>query len=138
MSTGFPYFLSPDAREMDELRGKAIWAIVFGALLVVLGLLAVGHPVVTTVTTAWFAGLLLLAIGVACWLARNDERSAAQVGLLTGVLLYDVGAAALLAWAALGPGLTGTALWPAVVLHTGLAVWSLLCLCAGPAGPGGA
>ena len=64
MSTGFPYFLSPDAREMDELRGKAIWAIVFGALMVVLGLLAIGHPVVSTYWSVTFIGVMLLVGGV--------------------------------------------------------------------------
>ena len=97
-------------------------------------LLGVGQPSPEALVLARVTGAALLAIGVACWLARNDERSAAQFGLLTGVLIYDGAAAAVLAWAALGPGLLGLALWPAVVLHAGLAVWSLLCLCARPAG----
>jgi serine/threonine protein kinase/uncharacterized membrane protein HdeD (DUF308 family) len=94
MSTGFPYFLAPDGRDLDELRGKAIWAIVFGALLVVLGLLAIGHPVVTTVTTAWFAGLLLLIGGVVeaasgLWARRWGGFF---LHLLVGLLYIFVGA----------------------------------------------
>src|SRR5262245_34717014 len=60
MSTGFPYFVSPDARDLDRLRGKAVWAIVLGALLIVGGVLAIGHPVAATLTTVLFFGVLLL------------------------------------------------------------------------------
>jgi hypothetical protein len=72
---------------------------------------------------ARIAGAALLAIGVASWLARGDERRPAGVGLLIGILIYDGGAAALLAQAGLGLGMVGVALWPAVALHTALAVW---------------
>jgi hypothetical protein len=76
---------------------------------------------------ARIAGAALLAIGVACWLARNDGGAPAQLGLLTGVLIYDVGAAALLAYAGLATSMAGIALWPAVGAHTALAVWCALC-----------
>jgi len=73
-------------------------------------------------------GAGLLAIGVASWLGRNDERSPAQLGLLVGVLIYDGAAAALLGYAGLVLSMAGIALWPAVVIHTALAVWCVLCL----------
>ena len=91
-------------------------------------LLGVEQAAPETLLIARVAGVALLAIGVACWLARGDERSAAQVGLLIGILIYDVGAAALLAYAGIGLGMTGLALWPAVAIHAALAVWSLLSL----------
>jgi hypothetical protein len=69
------------------------------------------------------AGVALLAISVASWLARKDEPSASQVGLLIGILIYDGGAAALLAYAGFGLGMVGVALWPAVAIHAALAVW---------------
>jgi hypothetical protein len=69
------------------------------------------------------AGAALLAIGVACWLARNDPERPAQLGLLTGVLIYDLAAAAILAYAGLFLDMAGLALWPAVVLHSALALW---------------
>jgi hypothetical protein len=75
------------------------------------------------------AGGALLAIGVASWLARNDVQSAAQFGLLVGILIYDAAAAALLAYASLGLGMAGIALWPAVVIHSALALWDVLILC---------
>src|SRR5262249_23386925 len=80
------------------------------------------------------AGAALLAIGVACWLARNDDGRPAQLGLLTGVLIYDAAAAALLAYAGLALSMVGIALWPAVVLHAALAVWCIVCLWVKPGG----
>jgi len=82
------------------------------------------------------AGAALLALGVACWLARNDERSPAQFGLLIGVVIYDVVAAALLGYAGIVLGMDGIALWPAVVIHSGLAVWCVVCLRVRPRGDG--
>ena len=44
------------------------------------------------------------------------------------MLLYDVAAVAILAFAGFGFGLHGVALWPAVVLHAVLTVWCVACL----------
>jgi hypothetical protein len=82
------------------------------------------------------AGAALLAIGVACWLARNDGPGPAQLGLLTGVLVYDGAAAGLLAYAGSVLDMAGIALWPAVVLHAALTVWCVVCLCVKPRGEG--
>jgi hypothetical protein len=78
------------------------------------------------------AGAALLALGVASWLARYDQHGPTQTGLLTGILVYDVAAAVLLAYAGLVLSLVGVALWPAVVAHTALAVWCAACLWAKP------
>jgi hypothetical protein len=80
------------------------------------------------------AGAALLAIGVACWPARNDPGGAAQLGLLSGVLIYDLAAAAPLAYAGLFLDMAGIALWPAVVVHVVLAVWCVACLWVKPGG----
>ena len=74
------------------------------------------------------AGAALLALGTACWLARNDLQSRAAQGLIAALLLYNAAAIAVLVYAALGPGLYGIGLWPAVVLHVALAVWCVACL----------
>jgi hypothetical protein len=79
-------------------------------------------------------GAALLAIGVASWLARGDRQGQAQLGVLTGILIYDGAAAALLGYAGLFMSMAGTLLWPAVMLHSVLAVWCLVCLCVKPAG----
>jgi hypothetical protein len=74
------------------------------------------------------AGAALLALGVACRLARGDRHGPARQGLLVGALIYDAAAAVLLAYAGLVLTLAGVALWPAVVLHTALAGWCVACL----------
>jgi hypothetical protein len=73
-------------------------------------------------------GAALLAIGVACWMGRNDRAGPAQLGLVAGVLIYDVTAAGLLVYAALILRMVGLALWPAFALHSALAVWCAGCL----------
>ena len=74
------------------------------------------------------AGAALLAVGVASWLARSDRQSPVRLGLLTGILIYNVAAALILAYAGLVLSMVGIALWPAVILHSVLAVWCLTCL----------
>ena len=56
-------------------------------------------------------------------LADKDQRTPAQLGLLTGILIYNVAVALLLGFAGTVLKMAGIALWPAVVLHTALAVW---------------
>jgi hypothetical protein len=73
-------------------------------------------------------GAALLAIGVACWLGRSDARSPAELGLLAGVLTYDLTVAAILACYGLFGSNAGIALWPAVAAHAALGVWSLACI----------
>ncbi len=78
-------------------------------------------------------GVALLALGVACWLARNNGQSSAARGLAGGILLYDVGAVAVLLYAALGMGLSGVLLWPVDLIHAALAVWCVVLLAQTPA-----
>lgn len=80
------------------------------------------------------AGAALLSLGVASWLARADQEGPALSGLMTGILIYDGAAAALLGYAGFGLRMAGVALWPAVVLHTVLGIWCVVCLWVKPRG----
>jgi uncharacterized membrane protein HdeD (DUF308 family) len=63
MSSVFPYFPSANATEMEFLRGKSLLAIALGGVLVLVGVLALSFPVITTVETAVVFGVLLLIAG---------------------------------------------------------------------------
>jgi hypothetical protein len=74
------------------------------------------------------AGAAVIGIGVASWPARHDTRRPAQLGVLAGLLAYNVLAALLLAFAGAGLRMVGVLLWPAVVYHSALAAWCVTCL----------
>jgi hypothetical protein len=42
-------------------------------------------------------GAALLALGVACWLARGDTKSRAERGLIAAMVIYNLGVALILA-----------------------------------------
>jgi len=81
-----------------------------------------------TIPLGRVAGVALLALGVACWLARGDTQSRAARGLVSAMALYNIGAALILALAGIGSGFVGIVLWPAVILHAVMALWCVACL----------
>src|SRR5450755_4777692 len=91
-------------------------------------LLGLDHATVDAIFVGRLAGAALLAIGIASWVARIDTRTPAQLGLLTGILIYNVAASMLLAFAGVVLKMIGVLLWPAVAIHTILAVWCFSCL----------
>lgn len=82
-------------------------------------------PIALTVARVGGAGLL--TIGVACWLSRHDGSA-----LVVAMLFYNIAAVAILAYTTLGLALSGIGLWPAIGLHTALAVWCVAALKSSP------
>jgi hypothetical protein len=102
--------------------------LILPAVLFVM-LLGVEQAAVDARFVARIAGAALLAIGIASWMTSSDISTPAQLGLITGILVYDAAAAMLLAYAGIALNMTGILLWPAVALHAVLAVWCFRCLC---------
>jgi len=94
-------------------------------------LLGLDHATADALFVGRLAGAALLAIGVASWIARLDSRTTAQLGLLTGILIYNAAASMLLAFAGVVLKMIGVLLWPAVALHAILAVLCFSCLQSG-------
>jgi len=80
-----------------------------------------------TVTLGRVLGSALAAVGLVCWIGRNDLGQLAKVGLLAALLFYDCAAAVLLAYAGAILNIAGVLLWPAVALHIVMALWCLVC-----------
>jgi hypothetical protein len=88
-------------------------ALVFGP--------AIATP--TGSTVARVAGAALLAIGVACWLARHDGQSHAARGIVGGLVIYNAVVVAVLVYAGIALGLSSGGLWPAAAIHAVMAAW---------------
>jgi len=73
-------------------------------------------------------GAALLSIAVACWIAFSEGSERLGRPLLAGLLIYNLGVPALLAYAAFAYSMKSWALWPACGLHLGLAAWGVACL----------
>lgn len=73
--------------------------------------LIMGSPLDTAaaLTVARVAGVALLALGVACWLARHDEHASAATGLISAMVLHNAGIFTVLVYGALVAGLSGIA-----------------------------
>lgn len=107
--------------------GTGLALFVMPALIVEL-LLGEGLTSPPALVLGRVTGAALIAIGVACWLARNDGRSGARTGLLAGLLIYNLAVPILLLHALLASMMHGIALWPASVAHMGFAVWCAVSL----------
>jgi len=67
-------------------------------------------------------GGAILSLGIACWFSR-DAQGISAAGLVKGMLFYNLATVALLVYARLGVGISGTGLWPVVLLHLGMGIW---------------
>jgi hypothetical protein len=91
-------------------------------------LLGSGLDTPAAVALGRVAGTALFALGVACWLAQYDAQSCAARGLVSAMVLYNVGAVAILGAAGIRSQPVGIGLWPAVVLHAVMTVWCVTSL----------
>ncbi len=84
MSAGFPYFCPTESPEVESLRRSWGWFLAWGILLILCGLAALSHPVLTTILATQIFGVLLLIAGVAELVIAFTARS--WGGLLTTLL----------------------------------------------------
>ncbi len=75
-------------------------------------------------TVSRIAGAALLALGIACWFTREGGSR----GLLAAMAFYNATVVVVLLAGWIGPGLSGVAFWPAILVHTVMAVWCIVYL----------
>ena len=85
--------LSPTQHEVNHLRGNWGWFLVLGTALIVVGMMAIGTPVVATIVTVEVFGILLVVGGIvemasAVWARRWGGFF---LHLLSGLLYLFVG-----------------------------------------------
>jgi len=102
--------------------GLALACFPSATVMILLGSSIEAHP---ALTVGRLAGVALLSLGVACWLARRDDGSRAARGLISAMVLYNLGAVVILSTAGIRSQPVGVLLWPAVVLHAAMTVWCL-------------
>ena len=101
--------------------GAAAWLeIIVGALFItvpdVLCLLLFGaKPEAIGMPLGRFAGIALVALGIAC-LPSRDAGSRRNV--VMDLFAFNAGVAILFAWVGVATALHGFLLWPVVILHT--------------------
>lgn len=110
---------------LESATGLALLASPAVVVSLLVGAPLEGHG---GLVAARVAGTALLSLGIACWIARATPSSFVARALLTALLVYNAGTAAILVHAALGLGRSGVGTWPTVLLHTTLALWCAACL----------
>ena len=103
-------------------------ALLFAPGLALDLLLAVASSSPEALVVGRVSGAALLAIGVACWLGRFEVSPNGPMAVVAEVLVYNWAVAAILAAAGTMSQMAGVLLWPAVVFHAGLGIWSAVVL----------
>jgi hypothetical protein len=103
---------------MLEVQPSQVTVVIFGTSL--------STPVELAYARAF--GVTLLGLAVACWLTRKDELSHTVRGVVGGLVVFDAGIVIVLAYAGIVSGLSSIFLWPFILIHLAMAVWSVICL----------
>jgi hypothetical protein len=106
---------------VEVSTGLGLIAVPTGVVRILLGAEIAG----AAISLARLAGVALLALGVACWLASFDVQSRAARGVVTAMVIYNLGAVLVLGAAGLQSQPTGILLWPAVILHAAMSIWCI-------------
>ena len=110
----------------------ALIELTTGLLLIpfpsVMATILFGSPIDSPVALiiARVAGVALISMGIACWLARDEKQGKAVKGLVTAMTVYNIGVIVILIYAGIILGLSGIGLWPVVVVHLAMAFWCIL------------
>ena len=72
------------------------------------------------------AGAVLLALGVACWLATRDAGKPSARRMVTVMTAYNLSAATALGIIGVRAPSAGVLLWPTVALHAAMALWCII------------
>ena len=107
-------------RQRYVVEAAAWLEIIVGALFltvpdVVCLLLFGAKPEAVGMPLGRFAGIALLALGIACLPSRD---AASPRNAVLGLFAFNGGVAILFAWVGVATALHGFLLWPAVILHT--------------------
>ena len=94
MSTNFPFFLSRANEQLHAIRKNWYWLFGLGIALILIGILSIGYPAISTLTTVEVFGYLLLISGAiqiasAIWAIRWGGF---LLHLLGGLLYLFLGA----------------------------------------------
>jgi hypothetical protein len=109
---------------IEIATGLALLAVPAVVIQILLGAEITG----ATVPLARVAGVALLALGVACWLGSYDTQSCASRGVVSAMVIYNVGVVFVLASVGKHWSPVGVALWPTVILHVAMAAWCVASL----------
>jgi uncharacterized protein YjeT (DUF2065 family) len=116
----------------NVLTATAVIEVGAGLLLVALPSLATtllfGSSLDTPAGVVRVAGAVLLAVGVACWLVRNDGQSRLARALVGAMVFYNGAVLTVFVYLGLGLGLSSDGLWPAALIHAVMAAWCVISL----------
>jgi len=71
------------------------------------------------------AGAAVLVLGIVCWVARGQAGTPSATIWILVLLCYDIAFILLLLITRFVDHLSGVMLWPGMILHAGLAIWSI-------------